>query len=68
MACEHKNISYLGIQKTKYQNDVLYLANCKQCRSTISISQKKAKELLTNNLINILNNYINKLEYNKNNC
>ncbi|MQY78384.1 MAG: hypothetical protein GH151_04195 [Bacteroidetes bacterium] len=38
--CEHKNIEFLGIQKTLDANKFLYLFNCKTCGSTIAIDKR----------------------------
>lgn len=38
--CDHKNLEYLGIQKTKDPNVFLFLYNCKNCKSTLTVSSK----------------------------
>ena len=39
--CDHKNIKYLGIQKTKEGDKKLYLYNCLNCHTTIGLDKKQ---------------------------
>ncbi len=38
--CEHKNIEFLGIQKTLHSDKSLYLFTCNACGSTICIDKR----------------------------
>ncbi len=40
MDCEHKNIEFLGIQKTLNPDKFLYLFTCKTCGSTVCIDKR----------------------------
>jgi len=44
--CKHKNLSYLGPQETLNKKRTLYLFNCKDCGTTISIPEKNILEVL----------------------
>ncbi|MBA7609454.1 hypothetical protein ES703_16645 [subsurface metagenome] len=44
--CKHKNLTYLGEQETLDKKRTLYLFNCKNCGSTITIPEKKILEVL----------------------
>ena len=44
--CDHKNLTYLGEQETLDKKRILYLFNCIDCGSTISIPEKDILEVL----------------------
>lgn len=45
--CDHKFVSFLGIQKSRDKNKTFYLFNCDFCHSTISILDSRLEHYLS---------------------
>jgi len=44
--CNHENIKFIGFQETMDPNNQLFLFNCSECHTTLSINKKQILSIL----------------------
>ncbi len=57
MMCNHKNLSYLGVQRIEEFAVELTLYNCLDCKSTISVESKDKTKYSKNKTIKTKNTH-----------